>query len=206
MEVTKEQLKQIYPLAKDANIEVFLPFLNKYFAEYEVDTYERICAFLAQVGHECSQLKTIRENLNYPVSGLLKTFGKYFTSATASEYAHNPPKIANRVYANRLGNGSEASGDGWKYRGRGLIQCTGKNNYTAFGKFTGLDCVKSPDLLLEPKYAVLSAFWYWHTNNLNKYATSNTADFKMLTRRINGGLNGYADRYNIWTVAKNVLG
>src|SRR5690606_13433976 len=131
-------------------------------------------------------------NLNYSAEGLLKTFGKYFTSLQAKEYARKPEKIANRVYANRGGNGNETSGDGWKYRGRGFIQLTLKDNYKALSNATGIDYVSNPDLLLNEADAMISALWYWNKRNLNKYA--DVGDLKGATRVINGGYNGLADR------------
>lgn len=152
-----------------------------------INTQKRLAMFFAQLDHE-SGLKPISENLNYSADGLLKTFPKYFNSETAKEYARQPQKIANRVYANRMGNGSESSGDGWKFRGRGFIQITGKNNYIACGY------ANNPDNLLNEVDAMVSAVWFWNQNNLNKFA--DLGDVKGCTKVINGGLNGLADREN----------
>ncbi|MCZ2128604.1 MAG: glycoside hydrolase family 19 protein [Anaerolineales bacterium] len=162
--------------------------------EYDINTPLRISHFLAQVTHESNDFKVLKENLNYSQSGLLSVFKKYFTPEQALAYARKPEKIANRVYANRLGNGDEASGDGWKYRGRGAIQVTGKTNYMKCSLYLFNDerLLTNPDKLLEPKYAILSACWYWRTNNLNMWCDNN--DIYTLTRRINGGLNGIEDR------------
>lgn len=154
-----------------------------------INTQKRLTMFFAQLDHE-SGLKPISENLNYSADGLLKTFGKYFNKETAKEYARQPQKIANRVYANRMGNGSESSGDGWKFRGRGFIQLTGKNNYIACGY------AHEPDKLLNEADAMIVALWFWNQNNLNKFADS--GDVKGCTRIINGGLNGLADRERLY--------
>lgn len=147
--------------------------------------------FMAQIEHE-SGLKPISENLNYSAEGLLKTFPKYFTKEQASLYARKPEKIANRVYANRIGNGDEKSGDGWKYRGRGFIQLTLKNNYENLSKDTGTDYVNNPDLLLNEADAMVAALWFWKKNGLTKYALLD--DITTVTKRINGGLNGFDHR------------
>lgn len=162
--------------------------------DYNINSPLRISHFLAQVTHESNDFKVLKENLNYSQSGLLSVFRKYFTPEQALAYARKPEKIANRVYANRLGNGDEASGDGWKYRGRGTIQVTGKTNYMKCSLYLFNDetLLTNPDKLLEPKYAILSACWYWRTNNLNMWCDNN--DIYTLTRRINGGLNGIEDR------------
>lgn len=167
---------------------------NKYktlLNNYGINTTKRKAIFWAQLDHE-SNLKPIAENLNYSADGLLKIFSKYFTKETANLYARKPEKIANKVYANRMGNGSESSGDGWKYRGRGFIQITGKNNYTLLSKDTRIDYLNKPDLLLTEADALISALWYWKTNNLNKFADN--GDVKKATKVINGGLIGLADR------------
>lgn len=167
-----------------------------------MNTTLRLASFWAQLHHE-SNLKPISENLNYSVSGLLKTFGKYFTKdtkdkdgniifGTASLYSRKPEKIANKVYANRMGNGDETSGDGWKYRGRGFIQITGKDNYKQLSKDTGIDYVTNPDNLLTEADALISALWYFSKNNLNRF--SDKDDIKGLTKAINGGYNGLAHR------------
>lgn len=159
---------------------------------YGINTPLRIAHFMAQIHHE-SGLKPISENLNYSAQGLATTFKKYFaTIALANSYARQPQRIANRVYANRMGNSNEASGDGWKYRGRGFLQITGKNNYELIAKETDLNCVENPDLLLEEANAMISALWFWKRNNLNQFSDRN--DIMTLTRRINGGLNGIAHR------------
>jgi putative chitinase len=148
---------------------------------------------LTQVSHESAGLKAIKENLNYSAQGLMKTWPKRFPSLeSALPYHRNPKKIADKVYANRMGNGSVESQDGSRYIGRGLKQLTGKHNYTLISKDFGVDFVSSPELLEEPLWASLSAGWFWDENNLNKIADS--LDFVLLTKRINGGTIGLEDR------------
>jgi putative chitinase len=158
-----------------------------------------LAEFLGHVGHESARLSQIHENLNYSSSALIATFGKYFSLGEESIYARKPQAIANRVYANRMGNGPEESGDGWRYRGKGLIQITGKENHQKCGEALGLDLIENPDLLLEPEYAALSAGWYWHSRNLDG------KDMRASTKAINGGMNGYADRIAIYEAALKVL-
>ena len=164
-------------------------------SNYNVNTKLRLAHFFAQIEHE-SGLKPIAENLNYSANGLRKTFGKYFTDLEAIKYQRKPEAIANRVYANRMGNGNEASGDGWKYRGRGFIQITGKNNYTVLSKDTRIDYLNNPDLLLIEANAMISALWFWQKNNLNVLADSNAIN--LITKRINGGLNGIEHRKELF--------
>lgn len=164
--------------------------------EYDINTPERIAGFLAQTCHECLDYAIMQENLNYSSNGLKKTFPKYFGDISiANKYAKKPELIANKVYANRMGNGNFESGDGWKYRGRGPIQCTGKSNYIACSKFLfgDLRLVENPDLILTDKrIAIMSACWYWSVNNLNKYCDKK--DIVGMTKRINGGSNGLENR------------
>lgn len=161
------------------------------FDKYGINTPLRIAHFMAQIEHE-SGLKPISENLNYSAQGLMQTFSKYFNTNGALLFARKPEKIANRVYANRMGNGNEASGEGWKYRGRGFIQITGKINYFQLANDTDLDCLKNPDLLLEEANAMISALWFWNKAGLNELADKN--DLKGITRKINGGYNGLEHR------------
>lgn len=159
---------------------------------YHINTPLRLAHFFAQISHE-SGLKPIGENLNYSKDGLLNTFSKYFPIySKASEYARQPQKIANLVYANRMGNGNEASGDGWKFRGRGFIQITGKDNYIMLSKDTRIDFLNDPDLLLTEANALISALWYWNKHKINLLADKN--DIKAVTKTINGGYNGLKDR------------
>lgn len=159
---------------------------------YHVNTDLRLAHFFSQLEHE-SNLKPISENLNYSAKGLGKTFKKYFpTIALANQYANQPQRIANIVYANRMGNGNEESGEGWKYRGRGFIQLTGKDNYRVLSKDVRIDFLKNPDLLLQEANAMISALWFWNKNKLNELADKD--DVLAVTKKINGGTNGLEDR------------
>lgn len=173
------------------------------FEKHGLNTRLRIAHFMAQIEHE-SGLKPISENLNYSKQGLLNTFNKYFTDdilskngdieklGTSTLYARQPEKIANRVYSNRMGNGDELSSEGWKYRGRGFLQITGKENYFRLANDTDLDCLKNPDLLLDEPNAMISALWFWNLKGLNKLADKN--DIVGITKKINGGINGIEHR------------
>jgi putative chitinase len=173
--------------------QLYIPSIATVLPKYGIDTPLRKAHFLAQMAHESGGLQFTEENLNYSVQGLRNVFKKYFpTIDIANEYAKKPIKIANRVYANRMGNGNEASGDGYKFRGRGLIQLTGKENYQKFSQDSGLDVVTNPDLLLQPEWALTSACWYWNKNKLNTFADQD--DLIMVTKRINGGTHGLNDR------------
>lgn len=163
---------------------------------FKIDTALRLSHFLAQCGHESAGFKAIQENLNYGAKGLLGIFKKYFpTEAKALQYERKPEKIANLVYGSRMGNGDEASGDGYKFRGRGYIQLTGKNNYVAFGKAINEDIAANPDLVAT-KYPLLSAAWFWSSNSLNALADKGTDDASVtaITKRVNGGTIGLPDR------------
>jgi putative chitinase len=165
-------------------------------AKFQINTPLRLAHFLAQCGHESGGFRATSENLNYSAKGLNGIFKKYFpTEASAADYARNPQKIANKVYANRMANGDEASGDGFRFRGRGYIQLTGRANYTAFGKAIGEDVTGNPDVV-SGKYALLSAAWFWSNNGLNKLADGGSTDAVVttITRRVNGGTIGLADR------------
>lgn len=172
--------------------------LNK----YKVTTPLRLAHFFAQIKHE-SNLKPISENLNYSAQGLLTTFKKYFTTEQANQYARKPEAIANRVYANRMGNGNEQSGDGWKYRGKGFIQITGKDNYKALSKDTSIDYINTPDLLLNEADSFISALWYWSKIDGNTKADRD--DILSITKSINGGTNGLEDRKNNLKYYKSIF-
>lgn len=189
MNITPDQILKLFPHLDWEFHKAFLLL-----EDYHINSPLRISHFLAQTSHESSDFKTLSESLNYSQEGLLRTFKKYYNQENAREYARKPEKIANRVYANRLGNGDEQSGDGWKYRGRGSIQITGKNNYRDCSRYLFGDerLLNNPDLLITPEYAIKSACWYWSINGLNVWADNN--DIYTLTRRINGGLNGLEDR------------
>jgi putative chitinase len=171
--------------------EKWLDGINHCFEKYDISTPQRQACFLAQVMHESGGFKFLSENLNYSANALMRTWGSRFPDIdTAEKYANNPEKIANKVYAGRMGNIEE--GDGWKYRGRGLIQLTGRENYANFGHNVGVDVLSNPDLLTTPEYATLSAGWYWNKRNLNELADK--MDVEGITKKINGGLNGLEDR------------
>jgi putative chitinase len=165
-------------------------------SKFGINTPLRVAHFLAQCGHESGGFRLTQENLNYSAKGLMGIFKKYFpTEAIANQYARNPQKIANKVYSNRMGNGSEASGDGYKFRGRGYIQLTGKENYTAFGKSIGVDIPSNPDSVAST-YALASAAWFFSKNGLHKIADEGASDVVVtkITKRVNGGTIGLPDR------------
>lgn len=188
--------------------------INAALSSAQCNTTDRAAMFLANARHESAQFTRLEENLNYSSGGLVATFPKYFTTDEAHAYEHQPARIANRVYAGRMGNGDEASGDGWRYRGRGLFQITGRDNYHEVGVAllsSGDAMLESPDLLLQPSFAALSAGWYWLTNGLNELA--DIGDFDGVADVINkghktaavGDSNGYVERLAGWKVALAVL-
>lgn len=164
-------------------------------AKFQINTALRLAHFIAQCGHESAGFKATQENLNYSADGLNKIFGKYFKTVNAASYARNPEKIASRVYASRMGNGDEASKEGYRYRGRGYIQLTGKSNYAEFDKSVDDDILSNPDLVAS-KYALLSAAWYWNSRSLNNSADKGASDAVVteITKKVNGGTIGLADR------------
>jgi len=173
--------------------------------EYEINTPQRVAAFLAQCAHESGGFVFLKENLNYKAASLRKVFPKYFPDdATAAAYANKPERIANRVYANRMGNGDEASGDGWRYCGRGLIQLTGKDNYTFFAASLDIPVEEASEYLQTFEGAVQSACFFWEQNNLNKWADA--GDILTLTKRINGGTIGLEDRIKHYEHALHIFG
>jgi len=206
MELTLGQLKQLLP--RNPNVDEWYLSLGRLLPEYNIDTPERIAAFIAQCAHESAEFTVLRENLNYRASSLRKVFGKYFPNdEIANRYASLPNKqeaIANRVYANRMGNGDEASGDGWRYCGRGLIQLTGKRNYSLFADSIGITVEEASQYLQTFEGAVQSACWFWDSNNLNRFA--DVGDIRSMTRAINGGFNGLEDRIKHYEHALRVLG
>jgi putative chitinase len=179
--------------------------LKETFEKYNIDTTKRQAAFIGQCMHESNGFKTLTENLNYSAKALMATWPSRFpTEEIANEYARQPEKIANKVYGGRMGNDVESSGEGWKYRGRGIKQLTGKENYERCGSGLGVDLVSDPDLLLDPKYAALSAGWFWNKHNLNDLADK--GDIETMTKRINGGLLGLDARKAAIQKAESVLG
>lgn len=202
--LTPDQLQEIVPPLSDENADSLIPPLNLAMGEAEINTPLRQAAFIAQLAHESQGFSRFSENLNYRAERLFDVFGKYFTEDEAQEFARQPEKIANRVYANRLGNGDEDSGDGWRYRGRGFIQLTGKDNYREAGRFLHLDMVSQPELAEGLEAAARTAAWYWTSRELNSFA--DRGQFDTITKRINGGLNGLNDRRAYYRKAKEVLG
>jgi putative chitinase len=202
--LTRDELVAVMPKAAGVADQV-TPALVAAMQRFEIEAPARRAAFLAQLAHESGQLRHWAENLNYGWQGLRKVFSKYFrTDADARAFDRQPERIANRVYGGRMGNGDEASGDGWRYRGRGPIQLTGKDNYRACGAAIGVDLVGEPARLESPDVGFLAAGWFWAKKGLNDLADA--GDFEEITRRINGGLNGLADRAEFWEHAKAVFG
>lgn len=182
-------------IKENPKIEAWLPVFEEHLPKYNINTPERVAGFLSQTAYESNYYRTFTENLNYSEARLLVIFKKYFNAQTAKQYARKPEAIANRVYANRLGNGPESSGDGWKFRGRGAIQTTGKSNYGECSEFLFNDrniLLDKPELLAQTNGIVQSAIWYWVTRDLNELADKR--DVKAMTLRINGGTHGLSAR------------
>ncbi len=206
MELTLEQLKQLLP--KNPYVTHWHNALSQLLPDYEINTPKRVAAFVAQCAHESGGFMVLKENLNYKAASLRKIFPKYFPDdATAQRYASMPNKqeaIANRVYGNRMGNGPEESGDGYRYCGRGLIQLTGRQNYTWFAASLSITPEEATEYLGTFEGAAQSACWFWETNKLNQWA--DTGDIVTLTKRINGGTIGLDDRIKHYEHALHVLG
>jgi len=196
--ITRDELAA---LCKDPD--TWLSPLNDALGLYEIDTEVRTAYFLAQVAHESASFTRLEENLNYSPGGLLATWPTHFSPELAIEVAHDPVRIGNIAYANRMGNGDIDSGDGYRYRGRGLIQITGRNGYRRVSGGLGVNVEEDPDKLTEPLYACLSAAWFWRQNRCNEYADAGL--FSACTRAINGGLEGEADREALLKVASAAL-
>lgn len=204
--ITADQFHHLFPLAQDP--EGWANSMSEVFPTYDINTPERVAAFIAQCGHESGGWTAFEENLNYSAQGLNSTFKKYFpTLESAKPYAKNPEMIANKIYANRMGNGAPDSGDGWKYRGRGPIQLTGHDNYLAFAKDMFDDwqnLFENPDWVTADKdFALMSAIWFWNKNKLNNQADS--GDIKLMTKKINGGYLGLEDRIKHYKEAIELL-
>ena len=196
--VNSTQLQQMHidPVWTDA--------LNETFQRFNILTPIQQASFIGQCGHECGNFKILEENLNYRAETLMKLWKSRFpTIEVANEYARNPKKIANKVYASRMGNRDEASGDGYRFRGRGCIQLTGHANYFHAGQACGEDFVMQPDLVATPRYAAMTAGWFWSTHKLNQYADKQ--DFLMMTKKINGGTIGLDDRIKHINHALDIL-
>ena len=202
---TEEKLSQIIPTAA-YGVDVWHKELCELLPVFDITSVARVSAFIAQTAHESGGYRTLSENLNYSADGLNKIFPKYFERAgrDAQEYHRQPEKIANVVYANRMGNGDTESGEGWKFRGRGLIQLTGKNNYTAFAETAEISPEDAAEYLETPRGAVHSACWFWYANDLNTFADA--GDFVGMTKRINGGTIGLDDRIKHYNEAVHIFG
>ena len=200
MLITAQQLLLILPNAGQV-AGVFVPVLNTAMSRYQIVGLKRVAAFIAQVGHESGHLTRLVENLNYSADALRRNWPNRFNVELASAVARKPEQIANIAYGNRMGNTS--TGDGWKYRGRGLIQITGRANYKACGVALSLDLINQPELLEKPQHACMTAAWFWATKGLSTLADE--GKFETITQRINGGLNGLADRQMLYARALKVL-
>jgi putative chitinase len=200
--IAGEQFQRIFPRNKDA--QAWADQLDFALFEFGLVEPEQVAMFLAQCGHESADFTRFNENLNYSWEGLRRTFRKYFANDDiAKQYHRQPERIANRVYGNRMGNGPESSGDGWKFRGRGILQVTGKNNYAACSKYlfdSETYLLDDPDVLLEKRESILSALWFWEVNRLKS-----VTDIVKATRIINGGTNGLQHRTELYQKALEVL-
>jgi putative chitinase len=190
--LNSDQLKKMHIGAE------WVDALNETFERFQIDTPMRQASFIGQTSHECANFRVLEENLNYRAATLLKLFPRTprrawgFTPEEAAAYERQPKKIANRIYGNRMNNRDEASGDGFRFRGRGCIQLTGSANYHHAGKALGVDFIMEPDLVATPKYAAMTAGWFWNTHKINQYA--DVQDWVTMTKRINGGTIGLDDR------------
>lgn len=183
--------------------ELWAPILDEKLFTIGLIEPQQVAAFIAQTGHESMDYNVLQENLNYSAEGLLRIFGKYFRTVDPALYSRKPNKIASRVYANRMGNGDEGSEDGWRFRGRGVLQVTGRTNYGLCSEYIFNDkmvLLDNPDLLTEKEHALMSAIWFWESNGLKK-----VTDFTSLTKRINGGTHGLEDRVARYERALKVL-
>lgn len=201
MQLTQDQLAQIIP--NNAYIEHWCEALNKILPDYDIASTNRIAAFLGETYVESAGYTALHENLNYTAASLCRVWPSHFTSDIADQYAHNPEAIANRAYAGRMGNGDEASGDGWRFCGRGLIQITGRNNYQAFADSLQMSVDDVPAFLQTFEGAVQSATWFWEMNNLNAFA--DMWDIRSLSIKINGGELGLPEREQHCNRAKQIL-
>jgi len=201
--LSQDQLAQIIP--GNPYVDHWYTALSQALPDYDINTPQRVAAFLAQCGHESGGFTAIKENLNYKAESLVRVWPKYFPNMdVANQYAHNQEKIANRAYANRMGNGPEESGDGYRFCGRGLIQLTGRSNYQAFADSIETDINDLPEYLATFEGCVQSACWFWEANNLNQYADN--FDLVTMTKKINGGTLGLDDRTERYKKALQIMG
>ena len=202
MQIRQDQLQQILP--GNPYIEHWCDALNKILSDYDISTPQRVAAFLAQTAHESGGYTALHENLNYTAQSLCRVWPSHFTADIADQYAHQPERIASRAYAGRMGNGDEASGDGWKFCGRGLIQLTGKSNYQAFADSVQMNVDDVPAFLQTFEGAIQSACFFWENTNLN--AVADAGDITHMTKIINGGTLGLEDRTARYNHALQILG
>jgi putative chitinase len=203
MKVTLDQLYNFFENTDDTVLIKFVEPINKVIEEFDINTPKRLSMFLAQIGHESGGLTRLHENLNYKAPRLSQIFPKYFRDVDPEDYANDPEAIANRVYCNRMGNGDEDSGDGYRFRGRGAIQLTGRSNYTACGEDLEVDLIDNPEYLETPEGAIRSAAWFWDKNNLNDWADK--GDIVTCTKKINGGTIGLDDRKEHYELALTIF-
>jgi putative chitinase len=201
--VTPAQLHQVMPLLDPLLCGQYAAPLSAAFREFGIANAARIAAAVAQLAHESNQLTEWEEDLNHGAKAILALWPRHFSPAEAELYKHRPEATANRAYADRMGNGPEESEDGWRFHGRGPIQITGRTNYTKAALALGVDLVRSPMLASSPAVGFRIAGWFWESNGLNPVADQ--GDFLTITKRINGGLNGYEQRLHFWAVAKQVF-
>lgn len=202
-EFTQDKLAQIIPNAA-YGVDVWFNELNELLPVFEINTPQRVAAFIAQTAHESGGYRALSENLNYSGDALCRVWPKHFNEENKEQYHRNPEAIANRAYRNRMGNGDEESGEGWAYRGRGLIQLTGKDNYSRFAAYAEMAVEQAPEYIETPRGAVHSACWFWYSNDLNTYADA--GDFVGMTKRINGGTIGLEDRIKHYEEALHIFG
>ena len=206
--ITIDQLDMAVPKGHYEDLIRYIDFLNAGMEKFEINTPNRIAAFIAQLAHESADFRSTEENLNYSWQALRITWpGRFASDTFARQYHRKPERISNLVYAGRHGNGNEASGDGWKYRGRGLIQLTFHDNYQAYSQAISDPSVMSdPDQVAQPRHAAVSACWFWNNHGLNALADAgDEPDFNQISYTINGGWNGKADRLENWAEARAVM-
>ena len=213
--ITVQQLMRALPSSDRAKATEFVDTFNVWAEKFQINTIARACHFITQVAHESGNFKYVEENLNYSAERLIVVFPRYFNRTNVAAYARQPEKIANKVYANRMGNGSEASGDGWKYRGRGFIQLTGRSMYQAYQNsgFCNGALIYHPEWLTKAPGHTKSAMWYWWKNGLNQLADLDYGDgikgeeiCKQITKKVNGAYNGLSNRLYIYRRMKKELG
>jgi putative chitinase len=206
--MTIDQLDMAVPKARYEDLVRYVDFLDEGMERFEINTPNRVAAFIAQVAHESADFRSTEENLNYSWPALRQTWpSRFATDELAKQYHRQPERIANVAYGGRFGNGDEASGDGWKYRGRGLIQVTFHDNYEAYGLAAAdPSIVTVPEQVAQPRHAALSACWFWHSKGLNSLADAgNETSFNQISFKINGGWNGKGDRLENWAEARAVM-